>query len=59
MAVASGDGIFAQLAEVAEIEVVVPSGHRGVSRALRPYRRVIATAAAARVTSDTEWQEAA
>ncbi len=37
VAVASGDGIFAVLAEVAELEVVVPVEHHGVSDRLRPY----------------------
>lgn len=40
--VASGDGIFADLArdeEVAVLDVVLPVGHKGVSRRLRGYRR--------------------
>lgn len=40
VAIASGDHMFAQLAEVAPIEVVVPRHHHGVARALRPYLRV-------------------
>ena len=40
VAVASGDGIFADLAEVAELEVVVPVDHHGVSDRLRPHLRV-------------------
>ena len=40
VAVASGDGIFADLAEVSELEVVVPVEHHGVSSRLRPYLRV-------------------
>ena len=40
VAIASGDHIFAALADVTDIEVVVPRGHHGVARALRPYLRV-------------------
>ncbi len=40
VAVASGDHEFAQLAELTDLEVVVPRNHRGVSRELRPYLRV-------------------
>jgi hypothetical protein len=40
VAVASGDGIFADLAEVSELEVVVPVEHHGVASRLQPYSRV-------------------
>ena len=40
VAVASGDGIFADLANVAPLEVVVPLEHHGVSARLRKYLRV-------------------
>ena len=40
VAIASGDHIFAALADVTDIEVVVPRGHHGVAQALRPYLRV-------------------
>jgi len=36
--VASGDGIFAQLASAAQLQVVVPADHEGVSNSLRRYR---------------------
>lgn len=42
VAVASGDDEFAQLAELTDLEVVVPRTHHGVARALRPYLRVAA-----------------
>lgn len=37
--VASGDHIFAELAAVATLQIVVPAEHRGVSAALRPWLR--------------------
>ena len=37
LAVASGDGIFADLVDVGVIEVVVPRKHHGVSQRLRNY----------------------
>ncbi len=40
VAVASGDHLFAELAIDNEIEVVVPRGHHGVARTLRPHLRV-------------------
>jgi hypothetical protein len=40
VAVASGDHGFAQLAELTDLEVVVPRTHHGVARELRPYLRV-------------------
>ncbi len=35
--VASGDGIFAELAFVAPLRVVVPAGHQGVASRLQPW----------------------
>jgi len=40
VAIVSGDHMFADLAKVTDIEVVVPRGHHGIARALRPYLRV-------------------
>ncbi|MFN8125259.1 MAG: hypothetical protein U0R64_01920 [Candidatus Nanopelagicales bacterium] len=40
VAVASGDHIFADLARETEIAVIVPRGHHGVAKVLRPHLRV-------------------